>query len=208
MFDPFPKMVPILKEQEGETFALQHFTVTKADVEDVQLIDRIHGRGEYDGFKPGQYVRLVNKSKSQCSDKDILMSDTWMEKQSNLDLYHNAKGAVLIGGLGLGMVLLAIQDKPEVSSILVVEKEQEIINLVKPQLPLNSKVTIIHGDIFTYTPTQRFDTIYFDIWSNLCSDHWEEMKKLSIKFRSRLNKGGWMSSWRKEDTRYLLRIGY
>lgn len=66
-------------------------------------------------------------------------------------------------------------------------------------------VTIVQGDIFTYETTAKFDTIYFDIWDNICGDNWDGMKRLHRKFRSKLRKGGWMSSWRKEDCQHLAR---
>jgi len=190
-------MSKILKEAKSEHFIIEYFTVTDEDVRRCQLIDAIHGRREYADFKAGEYVRLVRKG-----DHDPMISDTAMEKETNLDFYEEAHGDVLIAGLGIGMVLLAVQNKSNVTSVTVVEKEQEIIDLVKPQLPLNKKVTIVHGDIFDYIPTQKFDTIYFDIWDNICGDNWEEMKKLHRKFRSKLKPNGWMSSWRKEDCQY------
>ena len=194
----FPNMSAILKPCESEHFALQYFTVTKEDVQMMKLRDMIHGRDEYDGFKEGTFVRLVRKP---CSFGDLMISDTFMEKKTQYDFVKAAHGDVLIGGLGMGMVLLAVQDKPSVSYVTVVELEQEVIDLVKPQLPLNRKVTVICQDIFAYYLRAKFDTIYFDIWDNLCGDNWESMKKLERKFRPKLKQGGWMSCWRKEDTR-------
>jgi len=201
----FPCMASILKDCESEHFVINHFTVTNDDVRRCQLIDAIHGRGEYDGFKAGNYVRLCRKPFDPY-DPDPMMSDTFMEKETQVDVIENAHGDVLIAGLGIGMVLLAIQNKPTVSSVTVVEKEQEIIDLIKPQLPLNKKVTIVCSDIFNYVPQQKFDTIYFDIWDNICGDNWEEMKKLERKFRSKLKPNGWMTCWRKEDCRYASRM--
>lgn len=200
----FPSMASILKDGETAHFKLEYFEVTEHDVKFVQLRDILHGRSEYDGFKTGLYIRLCKKDGEQWN-KGVIMSDTWMEKQTNVTAYKKARGDVLIAGLGLGMVLLAIQKKPEVSSVTVVELEQEIIDLVKHQLPLNSKVTIIQGDIFQFKTDQKFDTIYFDIWDTLCADNWEEMKKLHRKFRSRLKANGWMSSWRKDYHQDLAR---
>mgnify|MGYP000786328328 FL=1 len=42
------------------------------------------------------------------------MSDTPMEKETNRDFVHNAHGNVLIGGLGIGLIILAIQNKEDV----------------------------------------------------------------------------------------------
>lgn len=215
----FPKMAELLKDCESEHFVIQHFTITEKDVRFCHLRDAINRRGEYDGVKAGIYVRLCRKSVPSYN-SNVMMSDTFMEKDTQMKMLEKAYGDVLIGGLGIGMILLAIQDKPEVSSIVVIEKEQEIIDLVKSQLPLNSKVTILHGDVFTiglgsksffvaeyHALNKQFDTIYFDIWDNLCGDNWNEMKKLQNKFRWKLKIGGWMSCWRKEDTKYEARKG-
>jgi hypothetical protein len=203
----FPEMVKILKDCESEHFAVQHFTVTEEDVKRCQLIDRIHGKGEYDGFKAGEYVKLIRKGDLF---NDVMISDTFMEKETGFDFVQAAHGDVLIAGLGIGMVLMAVQDLPSVSSVTVVEKEREILNLVVPQLPLRNKTVIVPEDIFDYAKhpyLPKWDTIYFDIWDNICGDNWEEMKKLHRMFRSKLRKGGWMSSWRKEDCRYAARRG-
>ena len=39
-----------------------------------------------------------------------------------MDFCCYAHGDMLIGGLGIGMIILAIQDNPEVKSITVIEK--------------------------------------------------------------------------------------
>jgi len=201
----YPSMVEYLKERETESFKLEHFEVTEKDVSWCQTLDAIHRRREYIGFKPGKYIRLVRKDKMF---NNIVMSDTAMEKYSNMEIYYEAKGDVLIAGLGIGMILLGLQNNEKVTSITVIEKEQEILKIIKDQLPLNGKATIIHGDIFSYVPDKKFDIIYFDIWDNLCGDNWEEIKSLQNKFRSKLKKGGHMLSWRKEDCRDLHRREY
>jgi spermidine synthase len=190
-------MSEYLKPCESQNFRITHHTATEDDVRRAQFIDRIHGRGEFDGFEVGTYVELQHKNHFA----NVMMSDTFMEKESNLDLIENAHGDVLIAGLGLGMVLMAIQKIPSISSVTVIEREQEIIDLVKPQLPLNNKVSIIQADIFTFKTKQKFDTIYFDVWDNICGDNWKDIVTLQRRFSSKLKKGGWMGSWRKEDFR-------
>jgi spermidine synthase len=129
------------------------------------------------------------------------MSDTWMEQRSNMDVYLHAKGDVLIAGLGIGMILLAIQDKPDVRSVTVVEKQAEVIELVKPQLPIDGKVVIVNQDIHDFQPVKRYETIYFDIWDEISRDNLKEMNKLHKKYRKWLMDGGWISSWRRNDCR-------
>lgn len=78
----------------------------------------------------------------------VVMSDTMMEKRTNREFCDEAHGDVLVGGLGIGMILMAIQDNPAVNSITVLEKHQEVIDMVAQQLPLNKKVKIICADVF------------------------------------------------------------
>lgn len=130
------------------------------------------------GIMPGKYVKLIHGG-------EIVMSDTQMEKRTNSAFVIHAHGDVLIGGLGIGMIIMAIQDKAEVSSITVIEKYQEVIDMVASQLPLNDKVRIIKDDAFTWKPAkgQRFDCIYMDIWNYINSDvYQEEMKPLKRKY--------------------------
>lgn len=203
-YSMFTDMATVLEEREGERFKLEHFTVSETEVRMVQVRDRY---GEYDEFLPGTYVKLVDKTKNWDG---VVMSDTQMERATNLDLYKNANGHVLIGGLGLGMILLAIQNKPEVTKITVIEKYQEVIDLVATQLPLNEKVQIIHCDVFDFKPQKGeiFDTIYMDIWNTVSGSFWKEHITLTRKFCRRVNKDNekaWSSSWRRDDYRKLAR---
>lgn len=159
-------MCEMLKDGECGDFKLEHFTVERSFQAMMQ------------GVRPGEYTRLVH-------DGEVVMSDTPMEKNTNSRIISCATGDVLIGGLGLGMILLEIQDKEDVHSITVIEKNQEVIDLVGSQLPLNCKVNIICADVFEWTPEPgtRYDTIYMDIWNILSREVYdEEMKPLNRKW--------------------------
>ena len=141
-------------------------------------VSKDNWRALIDGIPSGEYVRL-----SHCG--TCVMSDTPMEKRTNAKFVENAHGDILVGGLGIGMILLAIQDKKEVKSITVVEKSPEVIEMVASQLPLNEKVTIVNADVFTWKPSkgQKFDCVYMDIWDSINSDvYHEEMKPLKRKY--------------------------
>jgi len=195
------RLSDILRPCQSEHFMVDIFEVTEKEVQACQLRDLFHGGGEYRGFEAGKYARLSHRYENGARGPTI-MSDTWMERQTNREFVRQAKGDVLIAGLGIGMVLLDVQDKPEVTSVTVVEKEIEVIGLVIDHLPLNEKVVIIVTDIFDYKPNGRmWDTIYFDIWDKISGDNYPEMKKLHRKFAMAKRPGGWMGSWRKEDCR-------
>lgn len=202
--DPFPKMCEHLKPTEGKEFKITHHELTEEEVKFHKLRDLINFRRDSDGQEPGTIVHLLNKHGT------VMMSDTEMERRSNKFFLWEANGDVLIGGLGLGMVVLAVQVKEEVRSITVVEIHQEVIDLVVPQLPLNDNVSVICGDILEWYPPKgvKYDTIYFDIWNSVCADNYEEMKKLHRRFARRLNRENpncWMSCWRLDDVKARIR---
>ncbi|MCP6727390.1 MAG: hypothetical protein KJI69_05275 [Patescibacteria group bacterium] len=195
----FKDIKKYLPPSEKGVFAIEHFELSEERVKREKLQAMFGGSyHEVHSLKAGKYIKLVDKSKH-----DIVMSDTPMELDTNDNFVKAAFGSVLIGGLGLGLILMAIQSKKEVKSILVYEKEKEIIDLIEKRLPLNKKVTILNENIYDVAPKAGFDTIYFDIWNNICSDNYEDMKLLHRKWRNKLNKDGWMSSWRFEWCRDL-----
>jgi len=85
---------------------------------------------------------------------------------------HNAlrrcKGRVLVGGLGLGYFVKKLQEKDNVTSVVVVEISQDVINLVWKYHQFDQRFQIICTDIKKYlkryTSNRRFDWVYLDIW--------------------------------------------
>jgi spermidine synthase len=202
MMDPFPTMSKYLKPMAGKKFKIVHYKLTEEKLKLIKFRDMIHHRNESMGQKPGTIVQLCHKNGK------VIMADTEMERRTNKHFLLYANGDVLIGGLGLGMILLAAQAKKEVNSITVVERHQEVIDLVVPQLPLNGKVNVICGDIFEWYPpvSVKYDTMYFDVWDSICGDNYEEMKTLHRRFARRLNRDNpnyYMSCWRHEETKRL-----
>ena len=163
----YKNMPSILKDGQVGDFKLQHYEISDNNF---YAIVRC-------GIPPGRYIRLINK----C---ECVMSDTPMEKETNRDFVRNAHGNVLIGGLGIGLIVLAIQDKEDVKQITVVEKNREVIELVGKQLPLNSKVSIVNDDVFEYKPLFKYNTIYMDIWNYINEDVYnKQMKPLINRYR-------------------------
>lgn len=140
----------------------------------------------------GTYVKLIIDGK-------LMMSDTAMERITNRDFIDNAKGRVLIAGLGIGLIVQAILDKETVSEVVVIEKYQDVIDLVADKFK-HPKLKIVCADIFEYElpKNEKFDTIYFDIWADCDEDNLQEMKTLHAKFRkNKSSKESWMDSWYK-----------
>ena len=127
------------------------------------------------GIAPERYARLKIGG---CT----IMSETPMEHRTNAGFVLNSYGDVLIGGLGIGMIILPIQEKKEVSSVTVLEKNFDVIVLIAHQLPLNNKVRILNEDVYTWKPDMRFDSVYMDIWGDLSTDDYDDMKRLKRKY--------------------------
>ncbi len=158
-------MADILENRKSGGFELKRFTITKEN------------RGFRNPLPYGDYVRLMEHG-------EVVMSDTPMEKRTNLRFINKAHGDVFIAGLGIGLIILPIQEKEEVTSITILEKNPEVIKMVGEQLPLNDKVTIIQGDVYehTFPKGTKFNCLYFDIWNYVNNDIYQEMKKLKRKY--------------------------
>ena len=162
----YKNMEKILKEGKNGDFE-----ITKFEIEEGDLYAMLKG------IPKGKYVKLTRKG-------EVVMSDTPMEKETNEEFVKKAHGKVLIGGLGIGLIVLAIQDKTEVESITIVEKNKEVIELVEGQLPINQKVHIVNADVFEYKPILKYNTIYMDIWNYINEEVYrEEMKPLINRYR-------------------------
>lgn len=98
----------------------------------------------------------------------LWMSDTQLEIESLRGAVEFARGDVLIGGLGIGLLPTLIRDKHKVGTIDIIELHQEVTDLVFHQIA-TPKMSIINDDIFHYldTTTKRYDFIHIDIWGSI-----------------------------------------
>lgn len=188
------EMHELLNEGQVGSFKLEKFEITKEN------------RSFMCSIPNGKYIRLIDRF-------ECVMSNTPMEKRTNTDFVRKAHGDIFIAGLGIGMIVLPIQDKNDVGSITILEKNPEVIELVGKQLNFNSKVKIIHGDVFEYEFPKgtKFDSIYFDIWNYVNTDVWEEMKLLKKKYRkyrqvSKVNPYAFMQCWAEYQAKNNLRL--
>jgi spermidine synthase len=188
-------MAEIVPEGSVGEARVEHFTVSEQDSKFTSIRALVNpGRDEF--VEPGTYARLI-----VCG--ATMMSDTRMERRSNVGVLHHASGHVLIAGLGLGMIIHPIAAKKEVKSITIIEKSADVIALVAPTLP-KKKVTVVEGDIFTWTPPKgtKYDTIYFDIWVNITTDNLDDMAKLNRRFARFKAEGAWVYSWQRDRLLY------
>jgi hypothetical protein len=193
MTSVFLDMANVVPEAVVGLAKVEHFTVSESD-------SRWSSIRPGDFVPPGKYARLFVGGR-------LMMSDTTMERATNYEVVREARGDVLIAGLGLGLILLPILRKKEVRSVLVVEKYQDVVAAVAPAIRAaagkdEDKLGFVVADIMEWKPAKglKWDCIYFDIWPDVCTDNLEEMATLHRRF-ARRNKG-WMGSWNQDTLRY------
>ena len=101
---------------------------------------------------------------------EIWMSVNPNEINTMRPFINEAKGKVLVLGLGMGYIAYMMAIKDDVKSVTVIEKDINIINLFKehiaPLLKAN-KIKVIHDDAIRYTENNKgFDYIFADLWHN------------------------------------------
>lgn len=144
---------------------------------------------------PGTYTGLLKNGA-------VWMSDVPDEKRDHYGVYFEAQrrgGRVLVHGLGLGMVVKAMLDLPNVGHVDVVEIDSDVIDLCGPAFDVyGARVTIHHGDCLSYRwPTgTRWTVVWHDIWRDICTDNLAEMATLHRKFGRRCD---WQGSWSREQ---------
>lgn len=139
---------------------------------------------------------------------EVWMSLTPMEIISQRAGLRQAKGDVLIGGLGMGWLAIEVAKKKSVTSVTVIEHNQRVIELFKDKVCENPKVMVLEDDAYEYAYKMhhKFDSILFDVWESYgraYNDHkfwkindvskctvwgWGDIKHLPAKLMS-----GWMS---------------
>lgn len=181
-------LIPNVTVPEGVSgdWRVERFTVSEEDAQMDRIRNMFKGRRSVDA---GTYTRLMRGGY-------LVMSDTRDEKSDHSYFVRAATGHVLINGLGLGMVLNAVLQKPDVTHVTVVEASADVIALVGPHYA-GPRVTIVHSDAMTYQPPkgERFGAVWHDIWDDITADNLEDMKTLHRRYGRRTD---WQGSWARE----------
>ena len=93
-----------------------------------------------------------------------IMQDTTREYREHQVFLSESHGNVLLAGLGLGMINQSLMENPNVKSVTIIEKYQEVIDLVWDYCPKNEKIKLIHADIYNWNPDSIWDIGWFDSW--------------------------------------------
>lgn len=189
---------------EREVYSISRTSLTESEVRMEQIRGAMDGNSWlFMGLKPNfDYVRLVKKGEG------VMMSDTPMERRTNLGFISKANGDVLIFGLGLGLIIIPLLQDEDIKSVTVVELHQELIDVVQPYLKdfdSDNKLTVVQGDCFEYhkeiPKDKKFDCIYGDIWIDISTDNYDEMKTLTRFYRGKVNRSNpnsFITHWMKD----------
>lgn len=118
-----------------------------------------------------------------------------------------AKGRVLVLGLGLGYYLFHIASKKDVTSIDVIEKDPRIAGLFNKYLldkfPNKEKISIIIDDAISYLDCEKqYDYIFCDVYHNVGDG---EKLYLQIKSKENNRKNTIFSYWIETSILAMLR---
>ena len=178
--------VDVPEGKKGD-WEVSRFTVTEKDVAISNMRAMFHPGGRT--IDPGTYTRLTRSG-------SVIMSDTQAEVCDHIGFMGGCSGNVLIAGLGLGVVLQGCLRNPKVTAVTVVEKSQDVYDLVAPHYlrmePV--KLQIYVADIFEWNQPKgvHYDWFWADIWDDICADNLLEMSQLKRRFgRKATHKGFW-----------------
>lgn len=139
---------------------------TKKGTKGTYFGEGVRGMTFYRFAKTVQIVSLkINQKVWMTSDCTYTFSlESFAERSS---------GRVLVAGLGLGIVVHQLVKNPAVTEIIVVDREQDVIDLVGPLLPKDARIKIVHEDFDLFTDRMSMqdwspDTILWDlaVWSS------------------------------------------
>ena len=174
--ESWPCIVP---ETKRGSVVIERFAVSEA----ASQLSGLRG----DCVPTGTYTRLMVEGK-------LVMSDTPKEKNDHCALFRNAQGHVLLNGLGLGCCLNVVRNSKDVTHVTVIESNPDVIAVVAPHFP---GVEIIHADALEWKPPKgvRYNAVWHDIWSDMCTDNLLEMHCLHRRYGRRCD---WQGSWSRE----------
>lgn len=106
----------------------------------------------------------------------LSMIDSEFFYNQHIKLKENAKGNILIGGLGIGFDNEIIMTMNNVQSVTIIENSQEIIDLVWPYCKKDDRFTLIYDDIFTWNipENSHWDYMWSDVYIPLMYPDFKE----------------------------------
>lgn len=121
--------------------------------------------GERGPWRVAKGARFTSLLYCAQSEPEVVLADHQEELRTHLEFIRRARGRVLTTGLGLGCVLRGLAVGGRIESLTVVEREQDVIELVWPHVGVEAR--IVHADAISFAETgERFDCAWHDLWSD------------------------------------------
>ena len=124
----------------------------------IYLMEGVKG---YTFFEVQHKIRVTTL---KINDETVMVDDPlhWIGME---ELAKHSNGNVCVAGLGLGLIVHHLINNSKVDNIDVFEINKDVINLISPLLPNDSKINIINDDFFKEPfRHKRYDTIIIDLW--------------------------------------------
>lgn len=136
---------------------IRPFEITEKDAKHERAMAAIRGERRY--VPAGKYTGLFRHG-------EVIMSDTPDEMRDHREAIRQAKGHCLVMGLGIGMVVKAMLEKPEVTKVTVIEKSEDVIKLTGPTLQktYGDRFEVIQADAIDFKPMKgvRYGVVWAD----------------------------------------------
>lgn len=171
------KLIEASSAQDVERGSSGLWTVKKLPIVGPEPFDLKTIDGRRVLLPPGVYTSLFCLTEStMLKGGELVMHDFPGELNKHLHFMRQARGDVLITGLGLGCVARGCLANPRVDTVTVIEKSEDVLKLVAPYMPIKGsnlppalggpRLNIIHDDavVWCRKNTQRFDCAWHDLW--------------------------------------------
>lgn len=181
---------------------VSHEVIAKRDEEFMRL------RAMMNPHRPEEMARVIpagTYTYLRCEGETV-MSDTPAELADLEPLRENARGKIMIAGLGLGCAVALAASLDAVKSITVVESSPDVYALVLPTLKRvlrEKRIVYCLDSIFDWRPVrgERFDFAWYDIWNAYGEEIIEEGAILRRRFKRYVKK---QMCWAEEiSSRYV-----
>lgn len=136
-----------------------------------------YAKGIYRNYGVGGYEYFIVDKPIDITSLEIKENDgkwkTWMVDDPphfwSMQKYsRNSSGNVLVAGLGLGLVTGELLNNVDVTSVTVIERNKDVMDLVSPLLPeaVDVRFEIKNEDFYRFINRthEKFDRIIIDLW--------------------------------------------
>ena len=134
---------------------------------------RMEGQGGYEFYRTTRSMAVAGLQIREGSGWKTWMVDDPLHWIGMREIVSRLpRGPLLVAGLGLGLMLHHLQTRPDISSITVVEREHDVIELISPTLPDDDRIDIVEGDYYEFItePPSRYASVLWDLAVGEASD--------------------------------------